>query len=175
MSTRLVTERDSQISQGRVVHELVHGWHTSAILYLFHLNSTNSSVQRSKSYRVKKGRTILRTEGFCINDSIPPLAIICWAICIIMGLFKRLARSGMPPAPPPAPPPMFLNMSAIPPRPPAPGVAPVVGEVDRSGVPDIGETLSLPMRASELVRPDLRPAFVGSSSRPRRKEVAAAE
>ena len=32
-------------------------------------------------------RTIFATAGFCIILSSPPFAIICWAICIIAGLF----------------------------------------------------------------------------------------
>ena len=45
-------------------------------------------------------RTIFATDGLDMSLSRPPLAINCCAICIIIGLFIMLAKSGMPPPPP---------------------------------------------------------------------------
>ena len=41
--------------------------------------------------------------GFCMSLSKPPLAIICWAICMIAGLDIIEAKSGIPPLPAPPP------------------------------------------------------------------------
>lgn len=110
---------------------------------------------------------MLANAGFCINLSKPPFAIICWAICIILGLFIMLAMSGIPPPAPP--PPRFLSMSAIPPS-PALALASLAGEsASRSGA----SLSSGAMRASAFLSPDLRDAFEGSSSTPRRKAAAA--
>ena len=108
---------------------------------------------------------MLANAGFCINLSSPPLAIICWAICIIIGLFIMLARSGIPaPAPPP---PKFLSISGIP---PSPELALAAGaSASKSGASLSSGT----MRASAFFSPDLRDAFEGSSSTPRRKAEAA--
>ncbi|KAG2756523.1 hypothetical protein P692DRAFT_20487182 [Suillus brevipes Sb2] len=123
--------------------------------------------------------TMLATFGFDISLSIPPLAIICCAICIIMGLFMRLARSGMPPAPPI--PPMLRNMSAIPPSPagPAPGPARVSDNGmspsgTRGGGPSSSSSSSEGMRSKAFCKPDFRLAFVGSSSTPFLNAAAAA-
>lgn len=124
---------------------------------------------------------MLATFGFDISLSIPPLAIICCAICIIMGLFMRLARSGMPPAPPAPPiPPMLRNMSAIPPSPaaPAPGPARVFDNgMSPSGTRGGGPSSSSSsegMRSKAFCKPDFRLAFVGSSSTPFLNAAAAA-
>ncbi|OAX44914.1 hypothetical protein K503DRAFT_13598 [Rhizopogon vinicolor AM-OR11-026] len=126
--------------------------------------------------------TILATFGFDISLSNPPLAIICCAICIIIGLFIMLARSGMPP---PAPPPMPRNISAIPPSPPAPAPASARGIEDvldcgrspsgTSGGGPSSSSSSSPegIRSVAFCKPDLRLAFVGSSSIPFLKAAAA--
>ena len=79
-----------------------------------------------------------------------------------------LARSGIPP---PEPTPMFLIISAIPPR-PAPGAPGILDDRELDSLGD--DVSSLVILACEFWSPDFRPAFPGSSLRPRSKALAEA-
>lgn len=110
---------------------------------------------------------MLANAGFCISRSKPPFAAICWAICIIIGLFIIPARSGIPPPAPP--PPRPLSISAIPPSPAPALVSLRTVSASKEGMSPSSGT----MRASAFLSPNFSDAFEGSSSTPRRKAVAA--